>query len=119
MHQVLKDYRYQITVYLNKPAYEREVEKTVTGDISATSSTSAKSKLTKIINSMKLFEYVQYWDNEKVEYTGKDLHWKAWSKEEEGKSKEGIPIIITTKRSERAYANDDYYTVSVCLFRRK
>ena len=39
---------------------------------------SAKAHLTKIANGQTLFSYVQSWDNETREYTGKDLRRNPW-----------------------------------------
>lgn len=63
---------------------------------------SAKAKLTRMANGQVLFSYVQSWDNETREYTGKDLRWKPWlvpplSYEQD----DGTPVGYSYRRSER------------------
>ena len=63
---------------------------------------SAKAHLTKIANGQTLFSYVQSWDNETREYTGKDLRWKPWiSPPVTYKQDNGVEVAYSTRMSDR------------------
>lgn len=93
---------------------------------------SAKAHLTKIANGQTLFSWVQSWDNETQEYTGKDLRWKPWDGPHEYTQKDGQEIRYSQKLSERVsgeallnetdaprYTRYMGYTVNVTLHWRK
>lgn len=64
---------------------------------------SAKSHLSKIANKSVLFSYVQSWDNETQEFTGKDLRWKAWREPATYEQDDGRMTAFSSKRSETTY----------------
>ena len=61
----------------------------------------AKAHLTKITNGRVLISYLQSWDNETQEYTGKDLHWRPWDRPHEYTQDDGKVICCSYKSSER------------------
>ena len=68
----------------------------------ASSIQSAKAYLTKIANGQVLFSWIQPWDNETREYTGKDLRWKPWSSPPATyKQDNGVEVAFSTRMSER------------------
>ena len=70
----------------------------------ASSVQSAKVHLTKIANGQVLFSWVQSWDNETREYTGKDLRWRPWSSPPATyKQNNGIEVAYSTRMSEREF----------------
>lgn len=88
----------------------------------------AKAKLTRISNSQVLFAYVQSWDQQTREFTGKDLRWRTWSVPPgcfEGK--DGQMIAYSSRFSERVsgesipseysrYGRSVEYLVDVSLY---
>ena len=63
---------------------------------------SAKAHLTKLANETDLFSWVQSWDNETRQYTGKDVRWRPWSSPPVTyKQKNGVEVAYSTKMSER------------------
>lgn len=68
----------------------------------ASSIQSAKTHLTKIANGQTLFSWVQSWDNETREYTGKDLRWRPWSSPPATyKQDNGVEVAFSTRMSDR------------------
>ena len=61
----------------------------------------AKAHLTRIANGQTLFSWVQSWDNETREYTGKDLRWKPWVNPGNYKQDNGTEVAWSTRMSER------------------
>lgn len=62
----------------------------------------AKSHLSKIANTAVLFSYIQSWDNETREFTGKDVRWRQWS-DPISYEQDGEKIAISSKNSETTY----------------
>ena len=68
----------------------------------ASSIQSAKAHLTKIANGQTLFSWIQPWDNETREYTGKDLRWRPWSSPPATyKQDNGVEVAFSTRMSDR------------------
>lgn len=68
----------------------------------ASSIQSAKARLTKIANGQVLFSWIQPWDNETREYTGKDLRWRPWSSPPATyKQDNGVEVAFSTRMSDR------------------
>ena len=70
---------------------------------------SAKTYLTKFANTTELFSWVQSWDNETREYTGKDLRWRPWvSPPVVYKQDNGVEVAYSTRMSERESGEQVY-----------
>ena len=62
---------------------------------------SAKAHLTKIANGQVLFSWVQSWDNETREYTGKDLRWIPWSSVMTYTQDNGVEVGYSSRSSRK------------------
>lgn len=122
-------YYYRIVVNRYTSAYTSEQSEVKFGDFESPSIQGAKSKITRIANSIELFSWVQSWDNETRKYTGKDLRWRNWIKPTEMEDHNGDPIMFTQKTSEQEsgeqiydddtlskYGRTVHYTVSLILY---
>ena len=91
-----------LRVYRYEDNWNPEVTEIFAGHFEAPSIQAAKAKLTKIANGQTLFSWVQSWDNETREYTGKDLRWKPWSSPPVTyKQDNGVEVAFSTRMSER------------------
>ena len=82
--------------------WDPEITEIYADHFQAPSIQSAKAHLTKIANGQVLFSWVQSWDNETREYTGKDLRWKPWSSPPVTyKQDNGVEVAYSTRMSDR------------------
>ena len=102
-HGKISVYRYE------KNDWEPEITDIFNEKFKAASIQSAKSKLTKIANETELFSWIQSWDNETREYTGKDLRWKPWSSPPATyKQDNGVEVAFSTRMTERVSGETVY-----------
>ena len=96
---------YQIQVNRYTSRFKSEQTEIKNGYFKSSSIQAAKSKLSRMTNTMELFSWVQSWDNEKRSYTGKELRWRKWNKHAFSAfatvRKTGKPVLFTQRVSER------------------
>ena len=91
-----------LKVYRYEDNWNPEITEIYADYFQAKSIQSAKAYLTKIANGQTLFSWVQSWDNETREYTGKDLRWRPWSSPPVTyKQDNGVEVAYSTRMSER------------------
>lgn len=98
----------KISVYRYEDNWNPETTKIYAEHFEAKSIQSAKAKLTKIANGQTLFSWVQSWDNETREYTGKDLRWRPWSAAVTYKQDNGVEVAYSSRLSERVSGEQIY-----------
>ena len=99
----------KISVYRYEDNWNPEITEIYAEYFEAKSIQSAKAKLTKIANETELFSWVQSWDNETREYTGKDLRWKPWTSSPiQYKQDNGVEVAYSTRMSERVSGETVY-----------
>lgn len=97
-----------LRVYRHADDGTPEITEIFADSFEAKSIQSAKAHLTKIANGHPLFSYVQSWDNETREYTGKDLRWKPWTPPQTYKQNTGAEVAYSTRPSERVSGETVY-----------
>ena len=99
----------KITVYRYEDNWNPEITEIYAEHFESPSIQAAKAKLTKIANGQTLFSWVQSWDNETREYTGKDLRWKPWSSPPATyKQDNGVEVAFSTRMTERVSGETVY-----------
>ena len=100
----------KITVYrYAEDNYNPEITEIFNDRFESGSIQSAKTYLTKFANTTELFSWVQSWDNETREYTGKDLRWRPWSSPPATyKQDNGVEVAYSTKMSDRESGEQVY-----------
>ena len=99
----------KITVYRYEDNWNPEITEIFAEHFESPSIQAAKAKLTKIANGQTLFSWVQSWDNETREYTGKDLRWKPWSSPPATyKQDNGVEVAFSTRMTERVSGETVY-----------
>ena len=92
----------KITVYRYEDNWNPDITEIYAEHFESPSIQAAKATLTKIANGQTLFSWVQSWDNETREYTGKDLRWKPWSSPPATyKQDNGVEVAFSTRMTER------------------
>ena len=122
---------YQIQVNRYTTRFKSEQTEIDSGYFESPSIQAAKSKLSRMANTMELFSWVQSWDNENRVYTGKELRWRKWSDHAFSAfatDKNGKPARFTQRVSEREsgetiyddesskYGRSVNYTVTLSLY---
>ena len=99
----------KITVYRYEDNWNPEITEIYAEHFESPSIQAAKATLTKIANGQTLFSWVQSWDNETREYTGKDLRWKPWSSPPATyKQDNGVEVAFSTRMTERVSGETVY-----------
>ena len=114
IQQCFSDWCYDLAeeLEIEEDNWNPEITEIYADYFEAPSIQSAKAKLTKIANETELlFSWVQSWDNETREYTGKDLRWKPWTSPPivTYKQDNGVEVAYSTRMSEQRISGETVY----------